>query len=155
MKADLRELAIDELSEIIGDDYEALLAHQRATLKHLKKDDDSLSLDLLEVDSFIPRNKYRDTQTKVSDDRYRELMQLCGNTALYDDKLEDAAEQQEILADAITIRQRLPDDQRAINAFRACRSVAILGVALEQQTASISQIETINSSAEEDARVVA
>lgn len=154
MRADLRELSIDELAEIIGDEYEALRKHQRATIDYLRKDDGSFDFELLEADSFIPRKKFRETEAKVSDERYQDLLKLCGNTALYDDELEDAAQQNELLAEAIVIKQRLPDDQRAMNAFRACRSVAILGVTVEQQTASIEQIAT-GTSQEEDIRVVA
>lgn len=155
MRADLRELSIDELAEIIGDEHEALRKHQRATIEYLRKDDGSFDFELLEADSFVPRKKFRKTDEKVSDERYNDLLKLCGNTALYDDELEDAAQQNELLAEAIIIKQQLPDDRRAMNAFRACRSVAILGVALEQQTTSISQITAENNSPKKDARIVA
>lgn len=155
MRADLRELSIDELAEIIGDEHEALRKHQCATIEYLRKDDGSFDFELLEADSFVPRKKFRETDAKVSDERYQDLLKLCGNTALYDDELEDAAQQNELLTEAITIKKRLPDDQRAINAFRACRSVAILDVVLEQQAADARELSTKKTSLEENVRVVA
>lgn len=135
MNLERSELSVEQLREIVGLDYRLLIAHQKATLEYLSQDG-AISETLLEPDSFIPRKSFRGTETKISEKRQQELMRLCGNVALYDDEIEDSIDENKSVAAIIELKQKLPNDQCAINAFRACRSVAVLGIVLSQDTQS-------------------
>jgi len=149
MDVERSELSIERLREIIGSDYRQLRTHQEATLEYLREGG-GVRETLLEHDSFIPRKRFRDTGIEIHEKRYQELMKLCGNVALYNDEIEELVDENELVAATIELKRKLPDDQRAINAFRACRSVAILGVVLSQDAQDGAARAPMEDSEEEE-----
>lgn len=149
MDVERRELSIERLREIIGPSYRLLRTHQTATLERIGKDD-NVKKDLLEPDSFIPRRHFRNTMIIVDKERHQELLWLCGNVALYDDKIEDAIDEDTLVATTLELKRKLPNDQRVINAFRACRSVAALGVVLSQDAKDGATRAPMEDSEEEE-----